>query len=232
MTGVRYEQQGAAAILHMDDGKANAVSHALITALGAGLDRAEKEAGAVLITGRAGRFSAGFDLTEMTRGQEAVRALVTAGAELIARLFLHPRPVIAACTGHALAAGALILLASDYRVGAAGAFKIGLNEVAIGMTPPLFLGELARHRLSPRLLTRATTQAEIFSPDGAVEAGFLDRVVPADALGAEALAHAQRLAALPDPAFRNAKLRERGDVARRIRDGLHADMQTLTGPAR
>lgn len=231
MTSVQYEQQGDVAILRLDDGKANAVSHALIAELGAGLDRAEKEAAALLIVGRAGRFSAGFDLSEMTKGQEAVRSLVTAGAELMVRLFTHPRPVVAACTGHALAAGALMLLSCDLRIGAAGAFKIGLNEVAIGMTPPLFLAELASHRLSKRYLTRATTQAEIFSPEGAREAGFLDRVVPADALEAEALLDAQRLSALPHPAFRNAKLRERGHVAQRIRDGLAADMQTLTGPS-
>ncbi len=232
MTAVRFERQADVAILRLDDGKANAVSHALIGELGACLDRAEREAAALLIVGRAGRFSAGFDLAEMTRGQTAVRDLVTAGAELMVRLFTYPRPVVAACTGHALAAGALMLLSCDLRIGAAGAFKIGLNEVAIGMTPPLFLGELAGHRLSRRYFTRATTLAEIFSPEGARDAGFLDRVVPADALEAEALADAQRLSALPHPALHNAKLRERGDVAKRIRDGLHEDMKSLTGPSR
>ena len=230
MTSVHHSRQGDVAVLRLDDGKANAVSHALIGELRASLDRAEKESRAVLLAGRPGRFSAGFDLSEMTKGESAVRDLVGAGAELLLRVFTFPRPVVAACTGHALAAGALLLLSCDLRIGASGSFKIGLNEVAIGMTPPLFMGELARQRISRRFLVRATTLAEIFTPEGAVEAGFLDRVVTADVLEAEALAEAQRLCALPDPAFRNAKLRERGEIARRIREGLADDLRTLAGP--
>jgi len=231
MTTVHHVQHGDVAVLRLDDGKANAVSQAMVGELRASLDRAEKEAKAVLLVGRPGRFSAGFDLAEMMKGEAAVRDLVTAGAELLLRLFTFPRPVVAACTGHALAAGALMLLSCDVRIGAAGSFKIGLNEVAIGMTPPLFMGELARHRLSRRLLSRATTLAEIFTPEGAVEAGFLDRVATAETLESQALAEAERLSALPHPAFRNAKLRERGAVERRIRAGLADDMRTLAGPS-
>lgn len=231
MTIVQHAQQGDVAVLRLDDGKANAVSHAMIAELRTSLDRAEKESRAVLLVGRPGRFSAGFDLSEMSKGQAAVRDLVTKGAEILLRLLTFPRPVVAACTGHALAAGALMLLSCDLRIGASGSFKLGLNEVAIGMTPPLFMGELARHRLSQRLLVRATTLAEIFTPEGAVEAGYLDQVVSADALEAEALAATQRLSALPDPAFRNAKLRERGEVAHRIREGLEADMRAIVGPS-
>lgn len=228
---VQHAQQGDVAVLRLDDGKANAVSHAMIAELRTSLDRAERESRAVLLVGRPGRFSAGFDLSEMSKGQAAVRDLVTEGAEILLRLLTFPRPVVAACTGHALAAGALMLLSCDLRIGASGSFKLGLNEVAIGMTPPLFMGELARHRLSQRLLVRATTLAEIFTPEGAVEAGYLDQVVSADALEAEALAATQRLSALPDPAFRNAKLRERGEVAHRIREGLEADMRAIVGPS-
>jgi enoyl-CoA hydratase len=226
---VQYELKEEIAVLRMDDGKANVVSHALTQALHAALDRAEKEAKAVLIIGRPGRFSAGFDLSVMSSGPEAVKELVTAGALVLTRLFTHPRPVVAACTGHALAAGALLLLASDLRVGVEGDFKIGLNEVAIGMTPPLFLLELANHRLTPRYLTRATTQAEIFAPESAVEVGYLDRVASADALFETCFAATARLGQLPDPAFRNAKERERGTRAQRIRDSLEADMTALRG---
>jgi enoyl-CoA hydratase len=226
---VGYELREEVAVLRMDDGKANVVSHALIQGFHAALDRAEVEAKAVLIVGRPGRFSAGFDLSVMNSGPEAVKDLVTAGALVLTRIFTHPRPVVAACTGHALAAGALILLASDLRVGVKGDFKIGLNEVAIGMTPPLFLLELATHRLTPRYLTRATVQSEIYSPEQAVGVGYLDQVASADALFEESFAEAKRLAQLPNPAFRNAKERERGGRAQRIRDTLEQDMQALRG---
>src|SRR5215475_2216116 len=205
---VRYALHERVAVLSIDDGKANALSPALIAALHAALDRAEREAAAVLLVGRPGRFSAGFDLSIMTGGLDGLRALVKAGAELLLRMYLYPRPVVVAGSGHALAAGALLLLAADLRVGARGQFKIGLNEVAIQLTLPVFAMELARDRLAKRWFTIATSQARVFDPETACEAGYFDLLAEPDALLETALAQAQRLAALPHPAFRDTKLRE------------------------
>jgi len=228
---VRYERRDAVALLTFDDGKANALSPATVAALQAALDRAEAEAAAALVlSGRAGRFSAGFDLRVMGAGPQALFDLVKAGAELALRLYEFPRPVVIACTGHALAAGAVLLCAGDLRVGARGDFKIGLNEVAIQLPLPTFAMELARARLTPRHFTQAVTQAAIFDPDGACAAGYLDEVVGVDALHDVALAHALRLAALPDPAFRLTKQRERGAAVAAIRATLEADIRTLTAP--
>ena len=226
---VRYEQRDGIAVLHMDDGKANALSPTLIDALGAALDRAEQEADAVVWVGRPGRFSAGFDLSVMRSGAEAMSGLVIAGAELYARMLEHPKPIVAACSGHALAAGALALLASDQRVGTRGDFKIGLNEVAIGMTLPIFAVELARHRLSKRHFQRATTQAELYAPEVAVDAGYLDRVTSPEDLFDAALAEASRLAALPQPAFGATKRGVHGAFAANLRETLAADLKRLTG---
>ena len=113
----------------------------------------------------------------MTSGVEAMQGLVRSGAELLVRLYASPLATVAACTGHALAMGSLLLLASDTRIGADGPFKLGLNEVAIGMGLPIFAVELARDRLSPRHFTAATVQGQVFDPAGAVEAGYLDRLV-------------------------------------------------------
>ncbi|MDX2166537.1 MAG: crotonase/enoyl-CoA hydratase family protein [Deltaproteobacteria bacterium] len=228
---VRYEARDAVALLTLDDGKANAVSPAVIAALNAALDRAAREeAGAVVLAGRPGRFSAGFDLSVMTAGQDALFSLVKGGAELALRMFEFPRPVVIACTGHALAAGAVFLCSADVRLGAAGAFKIGLNEVAIQLPLPTFALELARARLTPRWLTRSVTQAHIFDPAAAVEAGFLDATTDAATVVDDAVAHAARLAALPDPAFRLTKQRERGALIAQIRATLDADIRTLTAP--
>jgi enoyl-CoA hydratase len=227
---VRYALHDRVAVLTLDDGKANALSPTTITALQATLDRAEREAAAVLLVGRAGRFSAGFDLNVMTGDLGGVRALVTAGAELLLRLYLFARPVAVACTGHALAAGALLLLAADLRLGARGQFRIGLNEVALQLTLPVFAMELARDRLATRLFTASVTQARIFDPEEACDAGFLDLLVAPDELLDTALAHARRLAALPDPAFARTKLRERGATVDRIRATLAEDIASLTAP--
>ena len=226
---VRYELHDSIAVITMDDGKANALSHEVIEALRAALDRAEHEARAVLLTGRENRLSGGFDLGVMTSGPEAARQLVTAGAELMLRLYTFPRPVVVACSGHALAAGAILLLVADARIGAEGEFKIGLNEVAIQLTLPIFSMELARDRLSKRHFSAAVTQARIFDPIAAKDAGYLDATVEPAALLSAALDSARRLAALPDPAFRDTKQRERAATVKLIRDTLADDMARLTG---
>ena len=221
---VHYGLSGDVAILRIDDGKANALDPAIIDALHSGLDRAEKEAAALLLTGRPGRFSAGFDLGALRRGPDVARGLVTAGAELAMRIARHPSPVVIACNGHALAMGAVLLPAADLRIGASGDFKIGFNEVAIGMTTPLFLVEFARERLSKRHLQRATAQAEIYSPEAAIDAGFLDRVLAPDDLYASSLEEAQRLAQLPGVAFAGTRGRLRDAMLERIEATLAEDM--------
>jgi enoyl-CoA hydratase len=226
---IRYELRDRIAVVTMDDGKANALGHDMIDGLTAALARAEGEAEAVVLTGRPQRLSGGFDLKVMTSTPEGVRALVTAGAELMLRIYTFPRPVVVACTGHALAAGAILLLASDVRVGARGNFKIGLNEVAIQLTLPLFALELARDRLSKRHFSAAVTQARIFDPDGAKDAGYLDLIEAPERVLDVALERARALATLPDPAFRNTKQRERAATVRYIRSTLADDMAQLVG---
>jgi enoyl-CoA hydratase len=211
----------------MDDGKVNAISHDVIETLTAAFARAEGEASAVVLAGREKRLSGGFDLSVMMKSPDSARGLVTAGAELMLRIYTFPRPVVVACTGHALAAGAILLLVSDARIGTRGDFKIGLNEVAIRMTLPLFALELARDRLSKRHFSAAVTQARIFDPAGAVDAGYLDEVAAPEQVLATALARAQALATLPDPAFRETKTRERAATVKYIRETLAGDMQAL-----
>jgi enoyl-CoA hydratase len=229
--GTRYELEDGVALVRLDDGKANALSHALLDALGAHLDRAEKEARAVLLVGREGRFCGGFDLGTMRSGPDAVRRLVTAGAELLLRMLEYPLPIVVACTGHALAAGALLVLAGDRRIGARGEFRIGLNEVAIGMTLPIFAAEIARLRLSKRHFAAATAQARLYGPDAAVDAGYLDETLPAGTLLETASAEARRLGALPQPAFAATKRTIQGPAVARIRESLEANLRGITGPS-
>jgi len=218
------------AVVRLDDGKVNVVSHRVIELLHAALDRAEAEARAVAIIGREGKLSAGFDLTEMTAGIDRARALVGAGGRLLMRIFGHPQPVTVAVTGHALAAGALLTLACDTRVGADGPAKIGLNETAIGMGLPLYATELAQARLAPTHLTRAALQAEIYDPAGAVEAGYLDRVVPAAECETAAVDDARRLGQLRTGAHSHTKLALRQPIIDRVLAGLDADMARISAP--
>jgi enoyl-CoA hydratase len=226
---VSLERDAAVAVISIDDGKANALSPDVLAAIAEAFDKAEADgATAVLLQGRPGRFSAGFDLSIMTSGVEPMRALVTQGAELLLRIFTYPVPVVAACTGHALAAGALVLLVSDVRIGAEGEFKIGLNEVAIGMRLPIFAVEFARYRMPPSQFDSALL-GEVFGPTDAVRAGYLDRT-SANVID-DAMATAQRLSALRKGAVGGTKEHARAAIAQQIKAGLAADMASLSGPA-
>ncbi|MCB9535650.1 MAG: crotonase/enoyl-CoA hydratase family protein [Myxococcales bacterium] len=228
---VSYRLEDRVAVVTFDDGKVNALGHALLDGVGAALDRAEEEARAVVLVGRPGRFSAGFDLKELTSGPERAVALFEKGAMLYQRLYGFPKPVVAACTGHAVAGGALLLLSADLRVGAEGDFQLGLNEVAIGLTLPRLAIELATARLDPRRLTEATVLGQVFGPAEAVAVGYLDRVVPGDALRATAIAEAARLGTLPSPALAATKRAVRAGTLERMVQDLRAELAVLM-PAR
>ena len=225
---VDYRLSDDIAVLTINDGKANALSSKVIEALDSGLDRAAEEAKAVVLAGRPGMLSAGFDLGVMQSSPDAMRNLVTEGATFLLRLFSFPKPVVVACTGHAMAAGGLLLLAADSRIGVYGEFKIGLPEVSIGMPLPIFGVELSRNRLAAPFLERATAQAEIFDPETALLAGFLDRLSAAAMVIDDALATATRLADLGGPAFETTRQTLRGTSAQHIRKTLEADIAGLT----
>ncbi|MBU6330754.1 MAG: crotonase/enoyl-CoA hydratase family protein [Acidobacteria bacterium] len=227
-TVISYELRERVALITIDDGKANAVTHTLAAELREALARARNEAGAVVIAGRPGRFSAGFDLAVMTSGAEQARDLLRAGAEVALDIFEFPMPVVLAVTGHALAMGAILLLAADHRIGAEGAFKIGLNEVAIGMPVPSFAVELARECLTTTAFTTAINHAQIYDPPGAVTAGYLNAVVPADAVVDAAVAHAAELAdRLRSGAFAVTRTNCRGAAATLIASRLESDIASF-----
>lgn len=224
---VRYELTDGVAVITLDDGRANALSTEVVAALEAARSRAEGEAKAAVLIGREGRFSAGFDLKEMIAGPESARNLVTSGATFIVNLFVSPIPWVAACTGHAMAGGAITLMACDRRVGADGPFKIGLNEVAIGMRLPIFAVELARARLATTQLTNATLLAKLYGPTSAVAAGYLDTTVATPELYDSAFAEAQKLGSIDRAAFSASKRLLRGAVAEHIRSTLEQDLSSL-----
>jgi enoyl-CoA hydratase len=227
---VSYTLDNKVAVLTMDDGKANAISRPMIDALGAAVARAEQEASAIVLAGRPDRFCAGFDLRVMMSGPDAAKDLLRSGAALFMKLYGSSVPLVIAATGHALAGGALVVLTGDYRVCAAGEYKIGLNEVSLGMPVPVLAMELARDRLVKTELTNATLLAKIYNPESAVRAGYIDAVVPGDQLLAHATAEAARLGALPRGAFKASKERLRGKSIEHITTSLDSDMRSLMMP--
>ena len=227
---VSYELHEGVAVIRLDDGKANALGYELMEATLAAVARAEREAGAVVLAGRPGRFSAGFDLREMMAGADKATAMLTKGADFLLGLYAAPLPLVIACTGHALAGGALTVLTGDVRVGAAGDFKIGLNEVQIGLPVPILAMELARDRLPRASLTDATLFSTIYSPEAARTAGYLDEVVDAARVVEVAIDHARRLATFSRHAYAKTKLALRERTIEYIRATFATDMARLLPP--
>jgi enoyl-CoA hydratase len=203
----------------VDDGKVNALTFELMEGLRSAIARASEQGRPLVITGRDGCLSAGFDLAVVNSGEEdRITALFGAGAELYGAMVAAPVPVIVSCTGHALAGGALLLLSADYRIGRNGTYRLGLNETRIGLALPHFAVTLATHRLERRFLTAATMFAEVVPPARAVDMGFLDESVD-DPLS-RACSLAQELASLPPVAFATTK--------RRIRRALQQELEAAT----
>ena len=132
---VTIKKEDNISIITLDDGKANVFSPEMSNQLNACLDEVDTESGCVIITGREGMFSAGLDRKISQSGDvDHIVELSSSAFKLLARIFSFPRPVVAACSGHAIALGAFLLCSSDYRVGSSGNFKIGANELRNNMS--------------------------------------------------------------------------------------------------
>jgi enoyl-CoA hydratase len=224
---ISYHLEDGIATLTLSNGKVNAISPDVIAEFNAALDRAVTDRAVVIITGQPGILSGGYDLKVMTAGPREAVALVTAGSTLARRLLSHPFPVIVACPGHAVAKGAFLLLSADYRIGVDGPFSIGLNEVQIGMTMHHAGIEIARDRLNKVALQRSVVNGEMFNPQGAVAAGFLDVVVSPEELQGAALAAARQLKKINMTAHKNTKLKVRKALLEALDNAIIQDQEHL-----
>ena len=220
---VRYDFDGSVARITMDDGKVNVLSQEMLAELNDALSRAEANAAIVMLAGRVGVFSAGFDLKVLSAGGPSARTMLRAGFDLAERILSFPMPVLIACTGHAIAMGVFLMLSGDYRIGVAGPYKITANEVAIGVTLPRAAIEICRQRLTPAHFNRATVLAEVFPPAGAVEAGFLDRVVEAAEFDQELATVLAGIAQLDMTAHAATKLRVRKQALAAIHEAIELE---------
>jgi enoyl-CoA hydratase len=223
---VTYTSAESYAIITINNGKANAISHEVIAGLHASLDKAAEENKVVILTGKTGFFSAGFDLKVMAKSPESAKELVTKGSKLSLRMLSFSQPIIVACSGHAIAKGAFLLLSADYRIGVEGAFKIGLNEVMIGMTMHNAGIAIAKARLSEVYLNRSVNNAEIYSSKQAIAAGFLDVIVPENQLMATAIKVAEMSAKLNKKAHAETKLKVRKQHLEALQNAIELDLKS------
>src|SRR5437868_8362217 len=228
-----YSRSGAVGTIVLDDGKANVMSLNMLNALHAAFDEAERDKAVVILKARGRHFSGGFDLNVFAKGSaEDQYLMLKAGAELALRILSFPTPVVAACQGNAYPMGAFLIMSSDHRIAAEGDYKIGMNEVAIGLTVPRFAIEIARQRLTPAYFCRVVMMAEMFGPAEAVTAGFFDRVVAPEVLNRSAEEAALALSTLNMAAHAATKARARGAVINTIRSMIDEDITPQYGEDR
>ena len=226
MSSVTTDINDGVAVITMDDGKANALSPAMQASLLEHLSEAEanESVAAIVLAGRDGVFSGGFDLGIMGSGDVgAIVDMVASGGALIRHLYGMSVPVVAAATGHAIAGGAFLLLGCDVRVGSNADIRIGANEVAIGMALPEWAITICSHRLSNRHLNRSMLTARLTGGQDAVDVGFLDRVVPPAEVLTEAVAEAKGLTGLDRASYIEMVRRYRGAVLDEMAAEIAAD---------
>jgi enoyl-CoA hydratase len=230
---VTTTRSGPITSIVMDDGKANVMSLAMLNALHGAFDAAERDRTVPVLSARGRHFSGGFDLNVFKRGSAQDQYLmVRAGAELALRLLSFPTPVVVACHGNAFPMGAFLIMSADHRIAAEGDYRIGMNEVAIGLTVPRFAVEIARQRLTPAYFSRVVLTSEMFGPAEAVTAGFFDRVVPLAELERTAQAAAQAFCTLDMAAHAATKALARGAVIAMIRAMIDEDITPEYGEDR
>ena len=209
---IRYAVRDDVAEITLDDGKVNAMAEPFFAALNAALDQAERDRPrAVIIGGRPGFFSAGLNLKVLpTLAPDDLRRTMLAFGRTMLRVFGFPLPTVAAISGHAIAGGAMLSFACDLRVMAEGAYRLHLNEVAIGLVLPTWAIVLARTAVPTRWHTEAILHARAYTSDEALARGIVDAVArPADRVLDEARALAAPLAGLDLAAYAGSKARHR-----------------------
>lgn len=198
----------------------NALNPALVATLRQAVERAPTTgATALLLSGSPGLFSAGLDIPALLQlDREAMRAFWRDFFGLCAALARSPVPVAAAVTGHSPAGGAVLAIFCDYRVMARGEFRIGLNEVQVGLTVPDCIQAALRRLVGPYRAERLLIQGAMLDADDALAAGIVDELTDIDHVVTRTLAWLEPLLQLPRRAMLATRAMARADLARLFDD--------------
>ncbi len=208
-------------IITLDDGKANVFSYEMLTAINTCLDQVPKDLGSLVIAGRPGIFSGGFDLKTLGSGDvDAILKMVTLGYETLLTLFSFPRPVIAAVPGHSVALGIFVTCCADYRIAVDGEYICQANEVRNNMDIPTQIMEIVKSRVNKRYFYRAVLNGDPLSMQESVEAGYIDELVSPDNLMQRVLEKAEDLATLGHPHYEKTKNVAQVEIVEKIQKAL------------
>ncbi len=208
-------------IIKLDDGKANAFSYDMLSQVNDLLKKVPRDSGALVITGREGLFSGGFDLKTLATGDmEKITKMVQLGYRLLLELFSFDRPIVAAVSGHSIALGLFVTCSADYRIAIDGKYVCQANEVRNNMDIPTQIMEIIRARVNKKYFYSAVYHSDAYSVQDSIEVGYIDEVVSEDQFMERVMEKAKELATLPHPFYANTKKTAQDDVRQKIADAI------------
>ena len=208
-------------IIRRDDGKANAFSYNMLSQVNDLLKKVPRDSGALVITGREGLFSGGFDLKTLATGDmEKITKMVQLGYRLLLELFSFDRPIVAAVSGHSIALGLFVTCSADYRIAIDGKYVCQANEVRNNMDIPTQIMEIIRARVNKKYFYSAVYHSDAYSVQDSIEVGYIDEVVSEDQFMKRVMEKAKELATLPHPFYANTKKTAQDDVRQKIADAI------------
>ena len=215
---IEQRAEGDIAVLTMTHGKANALDSEFCEALARRfVDLRTAEAKAIVLTAQGGIFSAGVDLKRLSAGgADYVRAFLPSLHRLYDAVFFHPKPVVMAINGHAMAGGAVLSACGDRRIMARDAGRIGITEMLVGVPLPALAFEIVRFAVPPRYLSEFALTGATYPTEAALHTGWIDEVVEPGELMPRALAAARFYAGLSPQAFAQTKSQIRQAVSERM----------------
>ncbi len=232
---IELENRGEVTIMRLVRGKGNALNLDLLNAADEALAKIEASpARAAVITGQGSVFGAGVDLAELLAGGASyLRQFIPTMLGVFERLATFPKPLVAAVNGHAIAGGAILMLACDQRILARGKARIGLTEVLVGVQFPAWALEIARFATPPQHFSELICTGRTYLPDDALARGLVDELVDPDRLLDRSIEVAQEMGAILPATFATTKLAVRRpmiEAARRASAGDSAIIEYWSSP--
>ena len=214
-------QENDISIIKLDDGKANAFSYDMLTQVNELLSKVPRDSGALVITGREGLFSGGFDLKTLATGDmKKITKMVQLGYHLLLELYSFDRPIIAAVSGHSIALGLFVTCSADYRIAIDGEYVCQANEVRNNMDIPIQIMEILKARVNKNYFYPAVFHSDAYTVQDSIAVGFIDEVVPQAEFMDRVMDKAKELATLPHPFYAKTKESAQADVRQKILDGI------------
>ena len=208
-------------IIKLDDGKANAFSYDMLSQVNELLTKVPRDSGALVITGREGLFSGGFDLKTLATGDmEKITKMVQSGYRLLLELFSFDRPIVAAVSGHSIALGLFVTCSADYRIAIDGKYICQANEVRNNMDIPTQIMEIIRARVNKKYFYSAVYHSDAYPVQDSIEVGYIDEVVSEDQFMQRVMEKAKELATLPHPFYANTKKTAQDEARQKIGDAI------------